>query len=183
MCTGSSGRRNMWSVSLTERASAGTARRMMPKTRRRDQGSRSSLPDGSGLCEGLPENSLRQTDDFIHVVKLYPELAEQTMEGFGGAFTEAAAVCYDSLTAEAAEDFVESCFGESGLKYNLGRLHMNSCDFALGNYTYIEEGDTALKSRRKAEDGLPRTMGGLLCAFPAGAAGGRLEGKISDCPE
>lgn len=91
-------------------------------------------------------------DDFIHVVKLYPELAEQTMEGFGGAFTEAAAVCYDSLTAEAAEDFVESCFGESGLKYNLGRLHMNSCDFALGNYTYIEEGDTALKTFNISHD-------------------------------
>lgn len=85
-------------------------------------------------------------DDFIHVVKLYPELTEQTLEGFGGAFTEAAAVCYDSLTAEAAKDFVESCFGESGLKYNLGRLHMNSCDFALGNYTYIEEGDTTLRT-------------------------------------
>lgn len=85
-------------------------------------------------------------DDFIHVIKLYPELQEQTMEGFGGAFTEASAVCFDSLTKEAGKDFLESCFGENGLRYNLGRVHMNSCDFALGNYSYIEEGDTTLRT-------------------------------------
>lgn len=83
-------------------------------------------------------------DDFIHVIKVYPQLQEQTMEGFGGAFTEACAVCFDSLTREAKEAFLEGCFGESGLRYNVGRIHMNSCDFALGNYTYVEEGDTDL---------------------------------------
>lgn len=83
-------------------------------------------------------------DDFIHVVKVYPELQEQTMEGFGGAFTEAAAVCFHSLTKQAREAFLEGCFGEDGLRYNVGRIHMNSCDFALGNYTYVEEGDPDL---------------------------------------
>lgn len=83
-------------------------------------------------------------DDFIHVIKVYPELQEQTMEGFGGAFTEASAVCFDSLTEPAKQEFLEGYFGESGLKYNVGRIHMNSCDFALGNYTYVEEGDTDL---------------------------------------
>ncbi|MCM1190820.1 MAG: glucosylceramidase [Butyrivibrio sp.] len=83
-------------------------------------------------------------EDFIHVIKVYPELQEQTMEGFGGAFTEAAAVSWNSLEEGAKQEFLEGCFGEKGLKYNLGRIHMNSCDFALGNYTYVEEGDTDL---------------------------------------
>lgn len=90
--------------------------------------------------------ALRPQDDFIHVVNVYPELEEQTIEGFGGAFTEAAAVSFESLNDEAKEAFIEGYFGESGLGYNLGRLHMNSCDFALGNYTYVEEGDEELKS-------------------------------------
>lgn len=85
-------------------------------------------------------------EDYIHVVNIYPELQEQTVEGFGGAFTEAAAVSFETLTEEAKEEFVESCFGDTGLRYNMGRMHMNSCDFALGNYAYVAEGDDDLST-------------------------------------
>lgn len=91
-------------------------------------------------------------EDFIHVVNVYPELEEQLLEGFGGAFTEAAAVSFETLSEAAKEEFLEGCFGESGLRYNLGRMHMNSCDFALGNYTYVEEGDETLASFDIAHD-------------------------------
>lgn len=94
----------------------------------------------------------RPQDDYIHVIKVYPELQEQIMEGFGGAFTEASAVCYESLTGTAKQEFLEGCFGEGGLRYNVGRIHMNSCDFALGNYSYVEEGDTDLHSFDIAHD-------------------------------
>lgn len=87
---------------------------------------------------------VRPQDDFVHVIKIYPELQEQAIAGFGGAFTEAAAVCFRSLSEEARKEFLEGCFGEEGLRYNLGRIHMNSCDFALGNYVYVEEGDMEL---------------------------------------
>ena len=43
---------------------------------------------------------VKPQDDFVHVIKIYPELQEQVMEGFGGAFTEAAAVCFDGLSTE-----------------------------------------------------------------------------------
>ncbi len=85
-------------------------------------------------------------EDFIHVVNVYPELKEQRIEGFGGAFTEAAAVSFAGLSDQAKETFLEGYFGETGLRYSLGRLHMNSCDFALGNYTYVKEGDQTLES-------------------------------------
>lgn len=96
--------------------------------------------------------AVKPQDDFIHVVNVYPELEEQAVEGFGGAFTEAAAVSFESLTDEAREEFIEGYFGDTGLGYNLGRLHMNSCDFALGNYTYVEEGDDKLQSFDIAHD-------------------------------
>ena len=47
---------------------------------------------------------------------------------------------------------IEAYFGKDGLRYNIGRIHMNSCDFALGNYTYIEDGDAELKTFSIAHD-------------------------------
>lgn len=84
--------------------------------------------------------------DYMRMLKVYPELAEQEVEGFGGAFTEASAVSFSELSEEAREEFLEAYFGESGLGYVLGRMHMNSCDFGLGNYVYVEEGDEDLHS-------------------------------------
>lgn len=72
----------------------------------------------------------------------------QTMEGFGGAFTEAAAVTWQALPPEARERFLIDCFDPvRGHGYTLGRVHMNSCDFALGNYAHVEQaGDHLLQS-------------------------------------
>lgn len=84
--------------------------------------------------------------DVMHVVNIYPEVRYQKMRGFGGAFTEAAAHNYAMMSSERKQEIQEAYFSEKGLNYKLGRLHMNSCDFALGNYTYIEEGDDKLES-------------------------------------
>lgn len=90
--------------------------------------------------------SLASQADTMHMLRIYPELEEQEIEGFGGAFTEAAAETVGGLNQEAKEEFLEGYFGENGLRYVLGRMHMNSCDFSLGNYTYVEEGDEDLSS-------------------------------------
>lgn len=84
--------------------------------------------------------------DVMHMLNLYPQLTEQKIEGFGGAFTEACAVSFGELSEDAKEEFLEGYFGSEGLGYVLGRMHMNSCDFALGNYAYVEEGDEDLHS-------------------------------------
>jgi glucosylceramidase len=63
----------------------------------------------------------------------------QTLQGFGGAFTEAAAVVWQALPEEAREQFLVDCFDPLlGHGYTLCRVHMNSCDFALGNYAHVE---------------------------------------------
>lgn len=75
---------------------------------------------------------------------IYPDEKETTIRGFGGAFTEAAAHTYMGLDEDKKEQLIDDLYGDQGLRYTMGRIHMNSCDFALGNYTYIEEGDETL---------------------------------------
>jgi glucosylceramidase len=71
----------------------------------------------------------------------------QTILGFGGALTEAAAYTLSQMPFEKRQQVIESYFNqESGLGYSLARVHINSCDFALENYSYVEEGDVELKS-------------------------------------
>ena len=72
----------------------------------------------------------------------------QRLEGFGGAFTEAAATTWLKLSAPQREAFLRACFDpQHGHGYTLCRVHMNSCDFALGNYAHVEQaGDLALGS-------------------------------------
>lgn len=65
--------------------------------------------------------------------------------GFGGAFTEAAAYTLSKLSEDKQDEVIKAYFSEiDGLGYKLGRVHIHSCDFALENYTYIEENDTTL---------------------------------------
>jgi len=95
---------------------------------------------------------LETVADCMHVINVYPEATGQAVEGFGGAFTEASAVNYSKLSKEDQKRFMEAYFGEEGLRYNLCRTHINSCDFALGNYCYIEDGDSELKTFSIAHD-------------------------------
>ncbi len=71
----------------------------------------------------------------------------QTIEGFGGAFTEAAADTFFKLCPERREEVLKAYFDpKEGHGYTLCRTHINSCDFSLGNYAYTEvPGDVELK--------------------------------------
>jgi glucosylceramidase len=83
-----------------------------------------------------------------------PRLVVQTARrfqqhlGFGGAFTEAAATVWQGLPPAAQEQLLRDYFHPTqGHGYTLGRVHINSCDFALGNYAHAEQpGDHALAS-------------------------------------
>jgi glucosylceramidase len=72
-------------------------------------------------------------------VWIYPERIFQTIQGFGGAFTEAAAVTWLKLSPERRQELLHQYFdSDSGHGYTLCRVHMNSCDFSLGNYAHVE---------------------------------------------
>jgi len=60
----------------------------------------------------------------------------QTLIGFGGAFTEAAAVNFAMLPAAAQQRVVDLYWGAGGLGYTLGRVPINSCDFSVAPYNF-----------------------------------------------
>ena len=81
------------------------------------------------------------------VVNLFSEVEYQEMLGFGGAFTESAAYNYAQLTDEQKESFMKSLFTrKEGIGYNFARMHINSCDFSLDIYSYVEKGDMTLET-------------------------------------
>jgi glucosylceramidase len=64
--------------------------------------------------------------------------AFQAIEGFGGAFTESAAVAWLALGTAQRQQVLEACFDRSsGHGYSLCRVHIGSCDFSLGNYAHV----------------------------------------------
>ena len=89
---------------------------------------------------GRQELELGESDPF-HQVSVFPAMRRQEFYGFGGAFTEAAAWCFEKLPKDKRRQALEAYFGPKGLGYTLGRVHMNSCDFALGNYACVEDPD------------------------------------------
>jgi glucosylceramidase len=83
----------------------------------------------------------------IPSVFLDPGKRFQTIEGMGGAFTEAAAVTLYKMSEGNQQRILKAYFDPvEGHGYTLCRTHINSCDFSVGNYAYDEvAGDTELK--------------------------------------
>ena len=60
----------------------------------------------------------------------------QTVHGFGGALTESTAVTWAAMPAVQRRRVAELCYDPAkGLGYTLARVHVNSCDFSLGNWS------------------------------------------------
>jgi glucosylceramidase len=80
------------------------------------------------------------------VLTVNSERRFQTLLGFGAAFTEAAAVTWQRLAPAQRDQLLCDFFSQgAGHGCRICRVHMNSCDFALGNYAHVETpGDTAL---------------------------------------
>ena len=102
-------------------------------------------------CKGTDEKLAQKSDFKIggqnpEVINIDDKKTYQTFIGFGGAFTEAAAYTL-SRVPERREEVLKAYFDpEKGLGYTMGRVHIHSCDFALGNYTYVKDGDVSLES-------------------------------------
>lgn len=75
----------------------------------------------------------------MRLVKAYPDITYQKVLGMGGAFTEAAAYTYARMSKEKQKELLALYFGPKGNQYNFCRTHIQSCDFSLGNYAYVED--------------------------------------------
>lgn len=79
------------------------------------------------------------------IIDIIPGLEFQTITGFGGAFTESSAHLLNRLSRKNRDLILDAYFGTNGAKYSMARMHINSCDFSLGNYSYAPvKGDVTL---------------------------------------
>ena len=92
--------------------------------------------------ELLPVESNNQPDFIVYVDE---NIKFQKILGFGAAFTESACFTLDRMSRKNQEIILKAYFDPKiGLRYNLGRIHMNSSDFSLSNYTYVKDFDADL---------------------------------------
>ncbi len=106
----------------------------------RDTGDRLSSKKTEDLCPA--KNCVDSS------VSVFPDILFQTWEGFGGAWTEATADALSRVSPENRSRALRAYFDpKEGFGYDLCRTHMNSCDFALGNYACCDQpGDSGLTS-------------------------------------
>lgn len=77
----------------------------------------------------------------------------QVLEGFGASFTESSAWNLACLPEADRLSVLAKLFDPAaGAGFTLMRTHINSCDYSLRHYTYVEPGDLALASFDIAED-------------------------------
>jgi glucosylceramidase len=97
---------------------------------------------------------LDQPDEHVPTIIVDETKTFQTIEGFGAAFTDAAATTFGKLPKEAQESFLKACFDPvAGNGYSLCRTTIHSCDYSGEMYTYDETpGDKQLKNFSIAHD-------------------------------
>jgi glucosylceramidase len=90
---------------------------------------------------------LDQPEEKFTTILIDPAKTFQAIEGFGGAFTDAAADVFAKLPRASQEKFLKACFDPvEGNGYTLCRTTIHSCDYAEGMYTYDDvAGDKELK--------------------------------------
>lgn len=103
------------------------------------QVTRTARDSGEWLSAGGPLAFAEAPGSLPDAVLIDPNRRYQTILGFGGAFTEAAAATFYKLEPAAQAAILKACFDpKEGLGYTLCRTTINSCDFSLGNYAYDE---------------------------------------------
>lgn len=76
-----------------------------------------------------------------------PRKTFQSFMGIGGAITDASAEVFAKLSKDKQQEFMNAYYNqEKGIGYSLLRTTIHSSDFSSGSYTYIDEGDAALKT-------------------------------------
>jgi glucosylceramidase len=101
---------------------------------------------------------LEQPDENYPTIMVDDDKTFQTIEGFGGAFTDAAAITFGKLPKDVQKQFLKECFDPvEGNGYNLCRTTIHSCDYSDVMYTYDDvEGDKELKHFSIEHDNLFR---------------------------
>jgi glucosylceramidase len=101
-----------------------------------------------------PFEPLEQPDENYPTIMIDVDKTFQTIEGFGGAFTDASAVTFSKLPKESQERILKANFDPiEGNGYTLCRTTIHSSDYSEEMYTYDDvAGDKDLKNFSIAHD-------------------------------
>jgi len=115
-----------------------------------------------------------ETEPFIIVD---PSVSFQSITGIGGALTDASAETFAKLPKDKQQELLTAYYSPgTGIGYTIARTNIQSCDFSSGSYSYIEEGDSALKTFSVAHDEQYKIP---LIKQAMAAAGGKLKLFVS----
>jgi O-glycosyl hydrolase len=107
-----------------------------------DGSSQLSAHAGSARVECIEDRDPRETSSADGLatasVEVHLKSPKQGIIGFGGAFTEAAAITFASLPAFAQQKVLDLYWGKEGIGYSVGRIPINSCDFSVASYSFDE---------------------------------------------
>ncbi len=99
------------------------------------------------LSDKLRFEEYEHTSERQPIVFVNEKVTFQTIEGIGGAITDAAAETYYKLPEDKRNEIIGAYFGAGkGIGYNIVRVNIASCDFSSSSYSYVNEGDTSLSS-------------------------------------
>ncbi len=97
--------------------------------------------------ETLPFKTKIQPGETEISIFVDPTKTFQSVLGIGGALTDASAETFFKLPKNKQQEFLQAYYStEKGIGYTLARTNIQSCDFSSGSYSYIAEGDAALKT-------------------------------------
>ena len=76
-----------------------------------------------------------------------PSKTFQSIIGFGGALTDAAAETFYKLPEASRKELLQAYYDkEKGIGYTMARTNINSCDFSSDSYTYVADNDASLST-------------------------------------
>lgn len=97
--------------------------------------------------DNLKFSELKQPFETQICVFVNPDKKFQTFLGIGGAVTDASAEVFAKLSPAKQQEFINAYYSkDKGIGYTLLRTNMSSCDFSSDVYSYVKEGDAALKT-------------------------------------
>lgn len=97
--------------------------------------------------DNLKFSVLKQPVETQICVFVDPTKTFQTFLGIGGAITDASAEVFAKLPKDKQQELLNAYYSkDKGIGYSIIRTTIHSSDFSSGSYTYITEGDAALKT-------------------------------------
>lgn len=106
-----------------------------------NSGNKLSAAEG-GSFSSKPQPFENEITVFVDPAKKF-----QTYMGIGAALTDASAETFYKMSKEKQQEILKAYFDKKdGIGYTIARTNINSCDFSSDMYTYVSEGDAALKS-------------------------------------